>query len=172
MVSKNAVKSAGANVVAGVITYVLVRGVIEIGELSIKVGKKAYNNIKSNSNTQATTAPATAEEVDLEIIKKEMEAQFALLENMSEEELARLATDFYAGITPDQIKFADEIGAKIAEMFAKTDSASDTEAINPDEKVQESNSNQNVFQSVLKEVNSKAAGLGASAASVAKKIHF
>ena len=44
--------------------------------------------------------------------------------------------------------------------------------INPDEKNQVSELDQNFAKSFLVKINSKAVGLGASAASIAKKIHF
>lgn len=49
MISKSALKSGGVTVLSSLVTYILVRGVIEICELSFTLGKTVYKNRKKTS---------------------------------------------------------------------------------------------------------------------------
>jgi len=130
MISKNALKSGGATVLSGLVTYILVRGVIEICELSFKLGKTVYKNRKKTSFSKE--APVYSEEVIKNVQKLDIEIPTTLIEKLdADANLIRLAQE-----------------------------------------KEKSKLNQNFAQSFLVKINSKATGLGASAASIAKKIHF
>jgi hypothetical protein len=133
MISKSALKSGGATVLSGLVTYILVRGVIEICELSFTLGKTVYKNRKSTSFPKK--APVYSEEVIKNVRKLDTEV------------------------------------AKHNAQAAKLDA--DANLIRLAQEKENSNLlNENFAKSFLVKINSKATGLGASAASIAKKIHF
>jgi hypothetical protein len=149
MISKNALKSGGVTVLSSLVTYILVRGAIEICELSFTLGKTVYKNRKK------TSFPRKEEKV------------FDNLEKLSAEEQSELLSQFNAGTTPEEIKTFEKFSEKLLEAYGY-----DAKTVNPDETNQVSKLDQNFATSFLVKINSKATGLGASAASIAKKIHF
>jgi hypothetical protein len=152
MISKSALKSGGATVLSGLVTYILVRGVIEICELSFKLGKTVYKNRKNRKSIS---------------LQKIEEKVFDNFEKLSAEEQSELLSQFSAYTTPEGIKTFEKFSEKLLEAYGY-----DAKTVNPDEKNQVSELDQNFAKSFLVKINSKAVGLGASAASIAKKIHF